>query len=258
MREAYQIASKRAVSSQERSKQAYDKRVRHTILEPGGRVLVRNLRERGGPGKLRSFWENRLYKVLKRMGEDSPVYQVSPESVPNATPRVLHRNLMLPSDDFPLEQPLQKQRRETYIQQEKPCSTDAKDSDIEDNELILYVEPTTELPGASVETDRELPEAAVETDRDDGHIGPNEPAIGSTEDLDSSLASTEAPSPLPLHPQRIRKQREVLQYTKFGQPSSFPVCNIVQVPQRLVYFYYPSQFQPRLSHIMPVLVPFAY
>ena len=208
-----------------------------------------------------------MYKVLKRMGEDSPVYQVSPESAHNATPRVLH--LMLPCDDLPLEQPLQKQRRETYIRKEKPCSTDAKDSEIEDDELILYVEPPTELPEASVETDRELPEASVETDRelpeasvetdrDDDDIEPNEPAISSTEDLDSSLASTEAPSPPPHHPQRIRKQWEVLQYTKFGQPSSFPVCNIVQVPQRLVYFYYPPQFQPRLSHIMPVLVPFAY
>ena len=165
---------------------------------------------------------------------------------------------MLPCDDLPLVQPLQKQRRETYIRQEKPCSTDTKDSDIEEDELILYVEPTTELPEASVETDRELPEASVETDRDDGDIGPNEPSISSTEDLDSSLASTEAPSPPPHRPQRIRKQPEVLQYTKFGQPSSFPVCNIVQVPQRLVYFYYPPQLQPRLSHIMPVLVPFPY
>ena len=67
MREAYQIALKRALASQERSKQTYDKRVRHTVLEPGDRVLVRNLRERGGPGKLRSCWENKVYKVVKRM-----------------------------------------------------------------------------------------------------------------------------------------------------------------------------------------------
>ena len=98
-----------------------------------------------------------MYKVLKHMGEDSPVYQLSPESAPNATPRLLHRTLMLPCDDLPLEQQLQKQRRETYIRQEKPCSTDARDSDIEDDELILYVELPTELPEASVETDRELP-----------------------------------------------------------------------------------------------------
>ena len=133
---AFQIASKCAALSKERIKQA-DKGVRHTVLEPGDRVLVRNLRERGGPGKLRSFWENKGYKVLKRVVEDSPVYQVTPESVANAAPRVLHRNLMLPCDDLPLEQPTHKKRIDVlvvlaeihhmvYIRPEKPCSTGSK------------------------------------------------------------------------------------------------------------------------------------
>ena len=43
------------------------------------------------------------------MEEDSPVYQVTFETAPNATtPRSLHRNLMLPGDDLPLEQPTRK------------------------------------------------------------------------------------------------------------------------------------------------------
>ena len=120
MIEAYQIASKRALSSQERSKQTYDKHVRHTVLEPGDRVLVRNMRERGGPGKLRSHWEHKVYKVIKRMGEDSPVYQVTSESAPNYTPRVLHRNLMLPCDDLPLEQSKPEQKRKISAQCHQP------------------------------------------------------------------------------------------------------------------------------------------
>ena len=248
MREVYQIASKRAVASQERSKQAYDKRVRHTALEPGDRVLVRNLRERGGPRKLRYFWENKVYKVTKRMGEDSPGYQVIPESAPNAAPRVLHCNLMLPCDDLPLEQPVRKQKRVAYTQREKLCNQVSMDLDNDDDELILYVTPDTQLP-----------ETSDESDEDSDHIGPKEPISGSTGDLDSSLASTEAPSTpstLPCRPQRIGRQPGVLQYTKFGQPSSLPVCNIVQAPQRLALVYCLPQYQPRLTYIMPVSFPY--
>ena len=173
---------------------------------------------------------------------------------------------MIPCDDLPLEQPVCKQKREAFSWQENPRSMVSKDSDNEEGELIFYVEPTTQLPEISNESEKEtciepnmqLPEASVETDKDIDDIGPNEPAISSTEDLDSSLASTEAPSSPPRHPQRVRRQVEALQYMKFGQPSSFLVCNIVQVPQRLAYVYYPPQFQQRLSHIMPVPVPFVY
>ena len=159
---------------------------------------------------------------------------------------------------------LNKQKIETYIRREKPCSTDSKDSDNEDDELLLDVEPTTQLSETPNESDKEkciepntqIPEASVETDKDNDDRGPNEPAISPTEELDSSSASTKAPSSPPRRPQRIRRQPKALQYTKFGQPLSFPVWNIVQVPQRLAYVYHPQQLQPRLSHIMSVPVPF--
>ena len=65
---------------------------------------------------MRSFWENKAYEILKRMGEGSPVYQVSPESVPNNTPGVLHRNLMLPCDDLPLQQAVHKHKARFIVE----------------------------------------------------------------------------------------------------------------------------------------------
>ena len=48
-------------------------RARTTVLFYGQVTeLVRNVRERGRSGKLRSYWEEAIYRVIKRKGEESP------------------------------------------------------------------------------------------------------------------------------------------------------------------------------------------
>ncbi|CAI5636989.1 unnamed protein product [Oreochromis niloticus] len=106
MTEAYQVATKNSLSASAKGKSYYDQKVRGVVLKPGDRVLVRNLGERGGPGKLRSYWENRKY-VVKEQVSDNPVYVVHPEGNDQGRTRTLHRNLLLLVNDLPVEFPPQ-------------------------------------------------------------------------------------------------------------------------------------------------------
>lgn len=83
-----------------RGKRNHDKRMRSSALQVGDRVLVRNLTPRGGPGKLRSFWEDKIHVVVARKGEGSPVCDGRPESSQGPS-RTLQRNLLLPCDYLP-------------------------------------------------------------------------------------------------------------------------------------------------------------
>ena len=82
-------------------KRQYDKKVRHTALCEGDRVLVRNMTECGDPGKLLSYWEQEIYVVTKKR-KDMPVNEVKPESGDGRT-RVLYCNLLLPCSFLPVE-----------------------------------------------------------------------------------------------------------------------------------------------------------
>lgn len=87
----------------------YDKRVRHTTLYEGDRVLVRNLSDQGGPGKLRPYWEQEIYVVTKKR-KDMPGYEVRPENGGGRS-RVLHRNLLLPCSYLPVKAPISTSKR---------------------------------------------------------------------------------------------------------------------------------------------------
>ena len=96
MLQAYKVANEYVDRSSESKKKIYDKKIYGHQLNIGDRVLVCNVRERGGSGKLRSHWESGVYIVVDKRGE-LPVYTVRPESG-EPKKRVLHRKLLLPCE----------------------------------------------------------------------------------------------------------------------------------------------------------------
>ena len=251
MREAYDIASKRATESQSKSKMRYDQGIHHTVLEPGDRVLVRNLRERGGPGKLRSHWESKIHYVVKRLSDDSPVYQVLPEGTKDIAPRTLHRNLLLPCDDLPVEAPaLPKKKRSVranHRRDARPSTTyqDAyqlqSDQDDDDDDIILSFDQPNQHPTAPPEESHHFQGDNQIAQTDDDRNSTEDSSQGS-EDETIIPPSEETERTLPSRPQRIRRPPEVLQYAHLGQPQSFPLCNMIQprwmpFPPNAYYFW---------------------
>ncbi|XP_037829581.1 uncharacterized protein LOC112450694 [Kryptolebias marmoratus] len=99
LEESYKLASKSAQKVADKNKNRFDRKITVSELEPGDRVLVRNVRLRG-KHKLADKWEADIHVVVKRAG-DLPVYTVKPESKQGPF-RTLHRDLLLPCDFLPV------------------------------------------------------------------------------------------------------------------------------------------------------------
>ena len=91
MKSAYEIAATHSAKVAHQNEARYNRKARSAILSEGDRVLVKNVREKGGPGKLRSHWEQKVYRVIERKAE-GPVYVIEPER--GGERRTVHRNLL--------------------------------------------------------------------------------------------------------------------------------------------------------------------
>ena len=131
MQEAYHIVGQNAQKTGRKGKTQHDRCVSNVVLQPGDKLLVRNLKERGGPGNLRSYLEDQIHVVVRRK-ENSPVYEVRPEDGKQGL-RTLHRNLLLSCDSLPFQpvklKPAAKPKRinVTPLPQQKPSSSESDD-----------------------------------------------------------------------------------------------------------------------------------
>ena len=207
MQEVFKVAKEKNVKSQAYNKGKYDGKVREVGIEEGDRVLVKNLRERGGTGKLRSAWEHQIFEVVRQQG-DLPVYHV--RNLDKARDvRVLHRNHLmkceLPLDVFkdemkkdktkePVKKPNETQKKreskkEVEVVQEESNQVDSDEEG--EYEMVIYPDDEEvqkieveryEVDGQNAVHDVDVP--MVESTADD---------LESSDDLDASDDATEEP-----------------------------------------------------------------
>ena len=89
MNQAFKIAKDNVEKSGSYNKN--HRKVRGVDMEVGDRVLLRN-REKGGTGKLRNFWEEKVYRVVKK-DEEIPVITIKAEA--GGKEKRVHRNNLL-------------------------------------------------------------------------------------------------------------------------------------------------------------------
>ena len=252
MKEAYDIASKTIKKTTARGKTYYDQKRQSSVLSPGDRVLVRNMSERGGPGKLRSYWEDQIHIVVSQKGKESPVYEVKPERG-TGRGRILHRNMLMPCNALPLEEPAQRIMggQKPHIQQNKrhkenqikETSEDSESSDEEEyywahrlrqhhhqpGEQDVAPPITPEIQGQP-ELGAEPEEFRMETPVQmlvDGDTTGNDITGCDTEEVtqaaqSADLPSSKEPEPSDTQPrrsQRERRPKETLTYESLGQPT---------------------------------------
>ena len=170
MQEAVGIARENIGKSSEYNRKYYNNKVKAVEIIVGDKVLVKNVRARGGTGKLRSYWEEALFKVVEKR-DGVPVYKI--KNMKKASDvRVVHRNLLMKCDQLPediFEVPTQpkkgksKKKRTVKPRQKEEIETVAReDSDSDDNVVIVhhYTEeiptPTEEILTPTEENEIEL------------------------------------------------------------------------------------------------------
>ena len=180
MSEAYAIANEKIGKSAEYNKSYYDKKAKCVEIVTGDNVLVRNLREKGGTGKLRNHWENRIFKVVDKR-DDSPVYTCVDVHNPKDK-RVLHRNLLLKCNDLPLDvvedslSPSKKKtgkvvkKKVTFDIEKSQADIENEEEEEEEFEIQLYKEVVDDpdvVPARNEDCSNSVNDDVIEVPRDE-------------------------------------------------------------------------------------------
>ena len=245
MQEAYEIAFQRASKKKAADRRRQLEKPCLTPLQRGDRVLLKNVKERGGPGKLRSYWERRVYRIEDSQG---PVYTVVDEKNITAKPRVVHRNMiMLVDNEFVLDSS-EKKRKPKKQQQHARRTPVRKEVPVHDEEE-RHAESDDERPLQLVQYHNEVmdDDHHVQNENVDNEMVPDELVIPPEDETvdDENVAtpnesSGEEDQIEQLPERRQRRPRRIFTYDVPGEPSIYamsatqptlhttpmqPVCN---------------------------------
>ena len=138
MQQAAEIATKNAEKSRAQNKLSYDQKIHGNDIEIGDRVLLRNLSERDGTGKLRSHWEDTVHVVMKKT-ENIPVLDIKPLDGKNTKSIRVHRNIIMPCNQLPVEKVNKKISKTSKNDKVISDKTQfVEDSDSDNDYVIVY------------------------------------------------------------------------------------------------------------------------
>ena len=210
MQEVYSKIQNNNKSLQNKSKSYYDRKIFGSTLNVGDRVLLKNLSERGGTGKLRSFFEDDIYCV-DSCHPELPIYKIKPEKGGNKI-RTVHRNLLMKCNDFPIEtkSPFStlstKLKSKTKEKQNKNHDSSSCDSD-SDFEYVVVKRKTknrkqSEKEGEGSNTNSDLNSSEQNSEQNDNN-----------NDNNHNISN------IPTRTKRHRKPKKIFTYDTLGIPS---------------------------------------
>ena len=177
MKEAHRIAQQNVDKLCDYNKRHYDGKAKAVEIKVGDLVLVRNMREREGKAKMRSYWEENLFKVTE-IKENVPVYTITNIGKKKDI-RVVHRNKLMLVNELPLNVfgevdagKVKQNSRKKKVKEQKSTPTtsitapESVDDDPDDVLLVVERQVIPEIPNNSgvVEQPAELVEVESEVD----------------------------------------------------------------------------------------------
>ena len=101
MEQAFNIVKEHTKKKTGENEKQYNKKIRGVEIVEGDRVLLRNDGQKGGTGKLKNYWENEVYVVVKKH-DDLPIYTVKSVNGKKKS-KVIHRNRLMPCNNLLVE-----------------------------------------------------------------------------------------------------------------------------------------------------------
>lgn len=244
MRSAYDIANRTITKKADKGKRMYDKRTyRSTTLLPGDRVLIKNLQKTEGPAKLRPYWENCVYKVVRQIRPDLPVYEVISENNRKRT-RVVHRNLLLPCDALPLRENncTRKARpfKQTKHQEKTDTDIDSDDDEWQPQHVRALGDPNIQPNG----------QMGVDSDIGDMVVDKEPEREGTPLDILSYPEGNLVP-PDRVRPTRDRRPPGILTYPQLGKPVWTHSTNLAEPWVMLQHTPVQQVMWPHIDHSLP-------